>query len=409
MLQGGGRTALVIGNSLYDAATLKNPENDARDMAVALKACGFDVILEINTDRRAMDAAIRTFGYRLKKGGVGLFFYAGHAMQVAGANYLLPVDSIIQAETDIVYEAVNAGKVLSAMHSAGNSLNIVILDACRDNPFETGYRSASPLYRGLARMEAPKGTLLAYSTSPGRVAADGDGRNSPYTGLLLNYMQQRNTPVETVFKNVRRAIDRKTDGRQIPWESTSLTGDFYFNQSDKKQVEARRKQSVALPDAGGGGLGFVSSHPDVSLQADVELRSGKSHLEIHVVNNTGYVIPYFSIRGGGVDVSQKINESSGPIPQSVYSRQVEPGVYNLSAEARYGFTVDDLVAGVPAVPVASQSFSERFGLTIASGERKELWVIIGFQDSGFWETRNKEALVITFSESHQGQINERRY
>ncbi len=403
-----GRTALVIGNSLYDTIALKNPENDARDMAGALKACGFEVELQTNTDRRGMESAIRDFGKKLKKGGVGLFFYAGHAVQIKGANYLIPVDSRIQAESDIIYEAVNAGRVLGGMRSAGNPLNIVILDACRDNPFKTQSRSTSSLDRGLARMAAPKGTLIAYSTSPGRVAADGDGRNSPYTGLLLSYMKQLNTPVETVFKNVRRAIDKQTEGRQIPWEATSLTGDFYFKQAVSHRADAFIELAASLPDTVSGEIISSSNGPDLSRQGDVVLNSGKSYLGIHVVNNTGYEIPSFSVRGRGIDVSKKI-EADLESNRSVYSGHVEAGRYDLAVKAQYAFTEDDLESDVPAVPVASRSFFENVSFTIAPGERTDLRVIIGFQNSGFWETRNKEALVITFSESRSGQLIERRY
>jgi len=220
------RTALVIGNGSYKSAPLRNPVNDAEDMAKALRKLGFTVIHKQNATQRDMETSIRKFGERLRKGGVGLFYYAGHGLQVNGINYIIPLDAEIREETDVKYEAVDARRVLDAMYNAGNDLNIVILDACRDNPLARGFRSGSS---GLARMDAPKGTIVAYSTSPGKLAFDGKGRNSPYTAALVDYMDDPGLTIEQVFKKCRRRIDRATNGKQIPWESTSLTGDFYFS------------------------------------------------------------------------------------------------------------------------------------------------------------------------------------
>ncbi|MBC8466590.1 MAG: caspase family protein [Deltaproteobacteria bacterium] len=224
------RTALVIGNGSYKSAPLRNPVNDAEDMAKTLRKLGFTVIHKQNAIQREMEALIRKFGKQLRKGGVGLFYYAGHGFQVNGINYIIPLDAEIREETDVKYEAVDARRVLDAMYNAGNDLNIVILDACRDNPLARGFRSGSS---GLARMDAPKGTIVAYSTSPGKLAFDGKGRNSPYTAALVDYMDDPGLTIEQVFKKCRRRIDRATNGKQIPWESTSLTGDFYFSTKGK--------------------------------------------------------------------------------------------------------------------------------------------------------------------------------
>ena len=160
------RVALIIGNGAYKAGPLKNPANDARDMAAALKSVGFEVILRENAGLRAMNEAIDQFWQNLKRGGVGLFFFAGHGLQVGGENFLVPVDAKIALEKDVQYECVNAGKVLGRMEDAGNGLNIVILDACRNNPFARSFRSDS---RGLAKMDAPSGSLVAFATAPGDV------------------------------------------------------------------------------------------------------------------------------------------------------------------------------------------------------------------------------------------------
>ena len=239
------RTALVIGNGGYSTGSLKNPVNDADDMAVALKRLGFNVILKKNAAQQDMEDAIRAFGDRLKKGGVGLFFYAGHGVQISGKNFLLPIGVKIDRETDVKYRAVDADMVLDEMGNAGNPMNIVILDACRDNPFGKTFRTAS---RGLAIISsAPRGTLISYSTSPSSVAADGSGRNSPYTGSLMKHMMTPRLPIEEVFKNVRQDLVRETQGKQIPWELSSLEGRFYFNEragviEESKRVDEERQK-----------------------------------------------------------------------------------------------------------------------------------------------------------------------
>ena len=220
------RTALVIGNSNYEISPLKNPVNDASDIALALQKSGFTVIMKKNADLQTMEEAIEEFGNRLKPGGVGLFYYAGHGLQVNGTNYLIPVGAKINKESDVRYKAVDVGRVLDEMGNANNGLNMVILDACRDNPFARGFRSAT---RGLAIINtSPTGTFIAYSTSPGQVAQDGDGRNSPFTAALLDSIKIPALPVEQVFKRVRQKLDASSGGRQVPWELSSIKGDFYF-------------------------------------------------------------------------------------------------------------------------------------------------------------------------------------
>jgi uncharacterized caspase-like protein len=218
------RIALVIGNSAYSSGPLKNPVNDAADMAAVLKKLGFTVTLKRNARLQEMDEAIEELGNRLKRGGVGLFYYSGHGVQINGANYLLPIGAKINKEADVKYQAVDANKILDEMATANNGLNIVILDACRDNPFARSFRNAS---RGLAIVSsAPSGTFISYSTSPGNVARDGDGRNSPYTAALLKYMQEPGLTISDVFINVRTNLKKETG--QVPWELSSLEGQFSF-------------------------------------------------------------------------------------------------------------------------------------------------------------------------------------
>ena len=220
------RLALVVGNAVYGFSPLKNPVNDASDMAVSLQKLGFTVILKKNVNLKEMEESIQDFGNRLKRGGVGLFYFAGHGLQAGGVNYLVPIGARIDKESDIKYEAMDAGRILDEMANAANGLNIVILDACRDNPFARRFRSAS---RGLAIVSsAPVGTYISYSTGLGQVALDGEGRNSPFAFALMQFMKEPGLTIEQVFKNVRHKLGQETGGKQVPWELSSLEGDFFF-------------------------------------------------------------------------------------------------------------------------------------------------------------------------------------
>ena len=219
------RVALVIGNSAYKDSPLLNPVNDARQMARALREVGFEVVLGENLSQIDMKRQIRLFGDKIRGGGVGLFYYAGHGIQFNGRNYLIPVNAAITKEAETEYEAVDLGFVLAQMEEARNMLNIVILDACRNNPFARSFRSSKS---GLASVDAPSGTLIAYATAPGSIASDGRGKNGLYTQELLKYMRLPGVSIERVFKKVRIAVIDQTKGAQTPWESSSLVGDFYF-------------------------------------------------------------------------------------------------------------------------------------------------------------------------------------
>ncbi len=218
-----GRTALVIGNGAYPTAPLKNPVNDATDMAAALTRLGFRVTLLKNATMQQMEEAVREFGLALRKGGIGLFYFAGHGVQVAGENYLVPVNAVIQSEGDVKYGCLNAGLVLAKMEDAGNGPNVVVLDACRNNPFARSFRSAEA---GLARMDAPTGSLIAYATAPGKVASDGEGRNGLYTQHLLRNIATPGLSISDLFMNVREGVVRDSGKKQVPWENTSLIGRF---------------------------------------------------------------------------------------------------------------------------------------------------------------------------------------
>ncbi len=252
LLLGGGafaeearnRVALVIGNSAYARAPLANPVNDARLMAAKLKAQGFEAIELYDANQRDMKRAVQTFAATLRQRGkdaAAFIFYAGHGVQVKGENYLIPVDARIESEGDVAINSVSLSDIMSMLENTETRLAVVVLDACRDNPF--GYARGG--LRGLARVDAPSGSLVAFSTAPGKAAVDGPaGGNSYYTAALAQAMAEPGLKIEEVFKRVRVAVRAQTKGEQTPWESTSLTGDFY-PAGETAAPEIKQPQPVA--------------------------------------------------------------------------------------------------------------------------------------------------------------------
>jgi len=238
------RIALVIGNADYKNAPLSNPTNDAIDMSEALKEAGFEVDYHTNINRKQMREAIRNFGNKLKQAETGLFYFAGHGIQIKGRNYLIPLAVDVHAADEVEDESIDASAILRKMESAGNAVNIVILDACRNNPFARSFRS---LDSGLARMDGPVGSFIAYATAPGSVAADGSGRNGLYTEHLLKALRQPGLSIEQTFKHVRNAVKNNTDGKQIPWESSSLMGEFFFLPTQNKTAPSSLLLSTPPP------------------------------------------------------------------------------------------------------------------------------------------------------------------
>ncbi len=219
------RFALVIGNGKYAGVPLKNAPNDAKAMADRLTRMGFDVTMKVDATRAEMIETIRAFGSKLQKQkGIGLFYFAGHGAQLAWRNYLIPVDAAIKDVAEIEAQAVDMDMLLESMTRAHNPMNLIIVDACRDNPFG----DVPVQQKGLSQVDAPPGTLLAYATAPGNTAADGLGANGLYTENMLKEMQTPGTKIEDVFKRVRLNVRMQSRGQQIPWESTSLEQDFYF-------------------------------------------------------------------------------------------------------------------------------------------------------------------------------------
>ncbi len=250
------RVALVIGNSKYAEATpLTNPTNDANDISAALKSAGFDVILGLDVDKRGFDTKVRNFAELLEGADAAIFFYAGHGLQVGGRNYLIPIDARLANERDLDFDAVSLDLVLKQMElGRGDKTNIVFLDACRDNPFRgnlarsMGTRSAS-IGKGLAQVETGVGTFISYSTQPGNVALDGKGRNSPFTAALAKHVRETNRNLTSTMIEVRKDVLAATDGKQVPWDHSALTGDFYFQKTAAKTDAAPQAAARSLDDA----------------------------------------------------------------------------------------------------------------------------------------------------------------
>jgi len=221
------RVALVIGNAAYKNDPLDNPVNDARLIGARLEQAGFKVTRRENLDRSGMAAALRDFGAVLNENTVAVLYYAGHALQLRDQNYMIPIDAEIRSEDDVGLQGVDLTFILGRMSRAKSRVNVVILDACRDNPFA---KRASASQQGLAQMDAPIGTLLAYATAPGKQAPDGIGQrgNSIYTTELARHLLTPGLPVELMFKRVREAVVRESRQLQVPWEHSSLLGEFAF-------------------------------------------------------------------------------------------------------------------------------------------------------------------------------------
>jgi hypothetical protein len=226
------RLALVIGNSAYQASPLKNPSKDATDVASFLRSVGFEVIELYDADLNSFRSLSDKFVEKAQRYDVAMFFYSGHGIEINGQNYLVPVDADIQKDEEIPRQAINATDLLRKIEMKRKGTNIFIVDACRNTPIFSSYRS--PL-KGLGKMDAGSGSLIAFSTAPGQVASDGNGRNSPYTSTLLEELKKPGRTIEEILKSTSRVVSQRSGGRQIPWYNSSLTEDFYFiNDSNRK-------------------------------------------------------------------------------------------------------------------------------------------------------------------------------
>lgn len=383
--------ALVIGNATYADAPLKNPVNDATDMAATLKTLGFRVSLHTNLDQNQMKRQIRSFGEQLtQSGAVGLFYYAGHGVQVKGVNYLIPVGAKANSEQEIEYEAVEAGFVFAQMEAANNSANIVILDACRNNPFARSYRSAD---KGLAPINAPSGTLIAYATAPGSVASDGTGRNGLYTQELLKQIKTDNLSIEEAFKRVRVAVRSLTANKQTPWESSSLVGNFYFSgtangvaaplaPADTAAAEAAIWDAIKDSREPNNFLEFIKSFPRSKHLAEAKLRL--KQLQSQPANQTASQNPFGTAPAGKKPPTGKNAVSIFNVSANSYGGEeinMAVGVKGLdpAAEVRV-FVNDSDVSQQINDQNASLTNEGYFGSLILAGSAEQLNLKVGLNE-----------------------------
>jgi formylglycine-generating enzyme required for sulfatase activity len=234
----------VVGNAAYTDRPLRNPVNDARLMQTTLRELGFEVQVATNVDRRGLLGALRDFETRARGAEVALFYFAGHGAQVGGANYLIPVNAQIRAETDVPDESLDASGVLRRIEEARPRVGLVVLDACRDNPYPGSNRSSA---RGLARMSVPTGTIVAYATAPGSTADDGSGTQGTYTGALAKYLMQPGLDIKEVFDRAAQEVERLTNGRQRPREEIGLRGRFVLKEDGASSVVGMVTAQAAVP------------------------------------------------------------------------------------------------------------------------------------------------------------------
>jgi len=238
-------TALIVGVADYpNGGALKNPANDAHDVANALERLGFSMVKTINPTIEEMGRALDSFKDNLNSNDVGLFYFAGHGMQIKGENYLNAIGTSFLDEISAKHSSFPLNQVIEVMDSCSNKTNIIILDACRNNPFVRAWNRGAD-QNGLASVYTPRGTIIAFATSPGEVAGDGKGRNGSYTEALLKHINTHDIPIEDLFKRVRNTLNTITGGKQTSWEHTSLAGDFYFNISVGRSVSIYTQAAIS--------------------------------------------------------------------------------------------------------------------------------------------------------------------
>jgi hypothetical protein len=311
------RVALIIGNSNYAMPGLRlaNPANDAAAMQRALQMAGFETIVKLNAKRLDFYRAVDEFTVKIARDqhAVGLFYYAGHGVQAEGTNYLIPVDAEIQSEADLEASGFEVGRVLRAMRAAQNEMNIVILDACRDNPLP----KTRGIERGLARMDAPSGTFIAYAAAPDQAAQDGlTGANGVFTGEFVKAMADPGVPLEQMFKKVIAGVKADTHGRQQPWSEASIQGDFYFHAAVAK-VETLAQPSRQVE------LAFWESIKDSKNAADFRayLKKYPQGEFTDLAANRAKLLPSTSIAAPATPPST--TTASAPKPSAVTKSQNE--------------------------------------------------------------------------------------
>ena len=371
------RVALIIGNDAYKGLKrLDNGVNDARAMAAELKALGFETIVKTNAGRKDMHNAIGEFGGKLASGSVGLFYYAGHGIQSGDRNFLIPVDADLQSEDDLDADAIDVGKVMRAMEAARNKLNIVVLDACRDNPLPKGGRSGT---RGLAVVQAPTGTLVAYATGPGKVAQDGDkGGNGVYTGELLKALREPGLKIEDVFKKAGAGVAEKTGGKQVPWMQASISGDFYL----------RPGAAVAAAQSSGG-----TDKETVfwqSIQGNTDPEMYKAYLR-QWPDGTFAAIAKAKVESlKGTKVAAVVPPRPEPVLEAVDKDMVARSAVRVREAPNAQAKVVQTLKEGSEVLISEKVKGDNWGAVEQKGKRLGYAVLDSFEDAASWRKRKEE-------------------
>jgi tetratricopeptide (TPR) repeat protein len=364
------RHALVVGNASYATAPLINSANDAAAVAKVLERAGFTVDLKLNASQKQLQDAVTAFGDRLKGGGAGLFYFAGHGVQIKGRNFLMPVGADIKREDEVPYKAVDVQQVLDKMETARNRINVVILDACRDNPFARSSRSNSG---GLSQVDAPIGSLVAFATAPGSVASDGKGSNGLYTQHLLANMERPGLPIEEIFKRVRLGVRLDSNGGQVPWESTSLEGDFtFFNAAPSAKTGA----TLLPPPPGIEHIARAERGYDLLRQGQVDdaerifrALAGASHPEVVWMGREG-VAEVALARGNSQAALQEANDIIAKAPTRSAAYLIRGRALSAAGQGAAAQAALQQAAG----PQTSADFSwQKAGALVAvgNGQRKQ--------------------------------------
>jgi len=352
------RIALVMGNAAYGAiGALRNPVNDGKLMAEALAGVGFETSLLLDADQIAMKRAIANFGRTLRAAGsdaIGLFYFAGHGVQANGQNYVMPVEAAPRDSADLDLVAVEVDWVIRQMESAGNASNIIILDACRNNPFAAESRNVG---RGLAAIKAPTGTFIAYATAPGAVAEDGGGANSPFTVALAAALPRPGIAIEQTFKQVRLKVVQSSGGRQTPWDSSSLVRDIYLGGKPAAEaskpmanaVETRFWASVQKTEDPARAALFLQLYPDSAYAGAAKTRMAELMMRSASVPTASVPLPPSPARSPApmseAEVFEQARQSGSLGDYAAYLARFPDGVFAALARAE----ISNLVAA-PAKP-----------------------------------------------------------
>ncbi|MFA6922248.1 MAG: caspase family protein, partial [Gallionella sp.] len=366
------RIALVIGNGAYSNAPLKNPVNDAKDMAIKLRGLGFDVIERNDLKTRQIGSTLREFRSKLVPGAVALVFYAGHGLQIKGDNYLPAVDAEINSEEDVPNQSLAVKQIMDVLDESKSRLNLVFLDACRNNPYARSFRSSD---RGLARISAPSGTLISYATRPGSVAADGDGRNGLYTSKLLAQMNS-NLQIEQALKRVVSDVKAASQGRQEPWMEGSIEGDFCF-----AGCSASNAAQIASP---------VPAPARIKGRDEIEQETWESARDSGSIDAIQEYLKHYPkgrfVGQAKVQIAARKAEQVKPVEPVISSGARTDGESDLWTEVQKGNTKDDYDAYLTQHPKGKYAALARIRINKL---QEEVSVEAARWDQGAWEAADQ--------------------